>query len=204
MNYSELQTNIASWLNRQDLSAVIPTFISLAEADFNRSLRTRDMLCRATATLDTQFTALPSDFLEAKNVQLNVNPVRPLEYVTLEYADFLRSGNFITAGKPLYFTIHNGALETVPIPDSDYEIEFTYYKKITPLSDSNTSNWLLSSHPDIYLYGSLMQSAPYLKDDERMGVWGSLYRQMIADANNASDNAEASGGVMKMRTKPWA
>ena len=61
--YAELQSAVGDFLNRQDLTTVIPTFIALAEADLNRSIRHRSMLTRSTATIDSQFTALPTDFL---------------------------------------------------------------------------------------------------------------------------------------------
>ena len=200
MIYSELKSSIADFLNRQDLTSAIPTFIKLCEADLNRSIRHRSMLCRATATLETQYTALPADFLEAKNIQLNSSPMVSLQYVTMEQADLLRAGQYGTAGQPKFYTIIGDTIEVVPTPSVEYTIELTYYKKLPTLSDSSTSNWLLSSHPDVYLYGSLMQSAPYLKDDERVGVWGSLYRQFVSDVNISSDKSEISGSRLVMRS----
>jgi hypothetical protein len=197
--YSELKSSIADFLNRQDLTSVIPTFIQLCEADLNRTVRHKSMLTRATATLDTHFTALPADFLEAKNIQLNTEPVTSLQYVTMEHADLLRQ-KYTTTGVPKYYALVGDTIEVVPLPAEDYTIELTYYKKIPSLSDSSTSNWLLSSHPDVYLYGSLMQAAPYLKDDERIAVWGPLYRQFISDLNFASDKAEVSGARLVMRS----
>jgi hypothetical protein len=202
MIYSELKSSIADFLNRQDLTSVIPTFILLCEADLNRTVRHKSMLCRATAVLDTHFTALPSDFLEAKNIQLNTTPVKSLEYMTMEHADEYRATHS-TTGVPNYYTFVGETLEVVPEPADSYTIELVYYKKISALSDSSTSNWLLASHPDVYLYGALMQAAPYLKDDERIPVWGQLYKAFIGDLNSASDKSEYSGSSLKMRTK-WA
>jgi len=197
MNYTELKTAIGDFLNRRDLTSVIPTFIQLAEADLNRTVRHRSMLARATASLDTHFTSLPSDFVEAKNIQLNTEPVTSLRYVTMEQADVLRTQ---TSGQPAYYTLVGETLEVVPPPDTDYTVELVYYKKLPSLSDSNLSNWLLASHPDVYLYGALMQSAPYLKNDERVAMWGSLYRQFVSDLNVSSDKAEVSGASLRMRT----
>ena len=199
--YSELQSAVGDFLNRQDLTTVIPTFIALAEADFNRSIRHRSMLTRATATIDAQFTALPTDFLEAKNIQLNSTPITVLRYVTMEHADLVRQAD--PTGQPRYYTIVGDTLECVPVADASYTAELTYYKKIAALANDNTSNWLLSYHPDVYLYGTLMQSAPYLKDDQRIPVWGSLYRQYLADVNASSDKAEFSGGALFMRPRTW-
>jgi hypothetical protein len=199
--YSELQSAVGDFLNRQDLTTVIPTFIALAEADLNRSIRHRSMLTRSTATIDDQFTALPADFLEAKNIQLNSEPITVLRYVTMEHADLIRQRN--PTGQPCYYTIVGDTLECVPVADTSYTAELTYYKKITALANDATSNWLLSYHPDVYLYGTLMQSAPYLKDDQRIPVWGSLYRQYLADVNASSDKAEFSGGALFMRPRTW-
>lgn len=199
-SYSTLQTAIANELNREDLTSVIPTWISLAEATFNRLVRHRKMLCRATAALDTQYTALPSDFLEAKNIQLNTSPVTSLEFVTLEYADKLRSS--YSTGAPKYYTVIGDTIEVVPNPGSEYTIELTYYKKVTALSSTATSNWLLAHSPDLYFYASLQHSAPYLKDDPRLDIWSAITTNLIEQINQESAKAEHSGATLKVRTSP--
>ena len=197
--YSELQSAIADELNRQDLTSVIPTWISLAEAQFNRVVRHRKMLCRATATLDTQFTALPSDFLEAKNIQLNTNPVKSLEFVTVEYADKLRN-YYNESGTPQWYTILGDSIEVVPTPSSDQTIELVYYKRIPSLS-SYGSNWLLSAHPDLYFYASLQHSAPYLKDDPRLETWSTITSALTEAVNLESQKAEFSGATLRIRSE---
>ena len=142
MNYTTLKSSIADFLNRQDLTAVIPTFIALCEADLNRTVRHRSMLTRATATLDTQFTKLPLDYLEAKNVQLNTTPVTSLKYVTMEQADLLRQ-TYRTAGVPKYYTLVGDTIEVVPEPADEYTIELVYYKSIPSLSRRSLLNPLI-------------------------------------------------------------
>ena len=203
MTYAELKSAIADFLNRQDLTSVIPTFIQLAEASINRTVRHRRMLSRATATLTTQFTDLPDDFLEAKNIQLNSNPVTPLSFVTLEHADLLRSGMYQTEGKPKYYTLVADTIEVVPVPDTEYTIELTYYARITPLSDAVTSNWLLDNSPDAYLYGALVHSAPYLKDDSRIPVWVGLFEKSLSDLKAETERSEFSGSSLVQRTQGW-
>ena len=153
------------------------------------------MLCRATATLDTQFTALPTDFLEAKDIQLNSSPVTSLEFVTIEYADQLRQS--YATGTPVYYTILGDTIEVVPTPSSDETIELTYYKKIPSLSAG--ANWLFVGHPDLYFYGSLQHSAPYLKDDSRLQIWSTITTNLIDQINLESDRAEHSGATLKVR-----
>jgi len=190
--FAGLKTTIADYLNRDDLTSVIPGFITIAEAKFNRKLRTRQMVKRATATLDTAFFAFPSDFLQAKEFQLNTNPITYLEFITEKQGDLLRQNSIVASGQPKYYTIVGTQLEVIATPDSSYTGELTYYGKITALSDANTSNWLLAYAPDLYLYGCLLEAAPYLKDDERLAVWSTLYTNSLGDIEVADQRASVS------------
>jgi hypothetical protein len=195
--FTGLKLEIGDWLNRADLVAVIPTFITLAEAGLNRTVRVRQMIKRATATISQDFTSLPSDMLDAKNVQTNGQNGRSLEFVTLDRADKIRRQTPI--GEPIYYTIVGGTLELVPVPSGATEVEITYYSKIPALSNTVASNWLLASSPDLYLYASLLQSAPYLRDDPRISIWGGIYSQLLADLKLANERAEYSGSPLKAR-----
>jgi len=190
--FSGLKTTIADYLNRDDLTSIIPSFITLAEAKFNRKLRTRQMVKRATATIDTQYFAFPSDWLQAKEFILNTNPITYMEYVTDKQANELRQNSIVAVGKPTYYTIVGTQIEVIATPDTGYTGELTYYGKIPALSDSNTSNWLLSYAPDLYLYGALLEASPYLKDDERLAVWGQMYISSISDIEIADQRASVS------------
>lgn len=199
--YAELQSTIADYLNRDDLVSVIPTFIKLAESKFNRKLRVRQMVTRATATIDTAFFAPPANWLENKEFQLNTNPITKLEFITESYGNELRATRYPAAGKPQYYTVVGNQLEFIPTPDSEYVGELTYYAKIPPLSDSNTSNWLLAYAPDLYLYGALVEAEPYLKNDERVGLWGELYLRVVADIEVADERASvASTPLVRARS----
>jgi len=199
-NYSTLQSTIADYLNRQDLTAQIPTFIQLAEADMNTRLRCREMIVRATTTNDDEFVRLPLDFLESINLQLT-DGQSPLRFVTLDEADIINKRQTYTA--PTFYSLMNGAIELVPPPatGADVEIEMVYYGKITALSDSNTSNWLLLKAPDVYLYGALVHAAPFLMDDQRISVFGSFYSQRIEALNDESQKSLHSGSPLVARTR---
>lgn len=199
-NYSTLQSTIADYLNRQDLTAQIPTFIQLAEADMNTRLRCREMIVRATTTNDDEYVRLPLDFLESINLQLT-DGQSPLRFVTLDEADIINKRQTYTA--PTFYSLMNGAIELVPPPATgvDVEIEMVYYGKITALSDSNTSNWLLLKAPDVYLYGALVHAAPFLMDDQRISVFGSFYSQRIEALNDESQKSLHSGSPLVARTR---
>lgn len=190
--FAGLKTTIADYLNRDDLTSIIPSFITLAEAKFNRKLRTRQMVKRANGQIETAFFSYPADWLQAKEFQLNTSPIVRLEFVTEAYGDKLKAERYVSTGQPAYYTITGTQLEFIPTPDSTYSAELTYYAKIPALSDENTSNWLLSYAPDLYLYGALLEAAPYLKDDERLGVWGQMYNGSITDIEVADQRASVS------------
>lgn len=201
--YAELKTSIGDWLNRSDLTSVIPDFISLAEAQIERTLRARQMIVRANASFDAQYGAVPSDFLEAKSLKLtSTNPQTPLSFMSIDALD-AEMTKYTASGKPKFFGVVGGQLRIVPTPDSTYTTELTYYAKLSKLSTSNTSNWLLASSPDIYLYGSLLQAAPYLQDDARIQTWATLYERALNDLQTADDRGASSGGALLTRAKTF-
>ena len=201
--YAELKTSIGDWLNRSDLSATIPDFISLAEAQIERTLRTRQMIVRANASFDSEYGTVPADFLETKSLKLtSTNPIKPLEFLTMDDMDQARS-QYTASGKPRFFTVVGNQFRIAPTPDSTYTAELIYFAKLTKLSNSVTSNWLLASSPDIYLYGALLQAAPYLQDDARIQTWATLYERALNDLQTADDRGASSGGTLLTRAKTF-
>ena len=198
--YAELQSAVADWLNRTDLTSAITNFISLAEAEFQRTIRHRKMITRSDATIDSEYSATPGDWYQSVSLILKTDPVHPLEYVTNEAMNDLKATSS-AVGKPNYYTHVGTEIQVYPAPDgTGYTGEVVYYAKIPPLTDSNTSNWLLDLAPDIYLYGTLVQSAPYLRDDERTGVWASLYKQGIEELI-VSDQRTRGQTSVRMKTR---
>jgi hypothetical protein len=191
--FAALQASIAGWLNRDDLTAVIPDFIALAEADMNSRLRLRSMLTRATATLDEAYETLPTDFLGMYRVVVNDDQIR------FAPTDLLAQYALDWAGEaPMYYAITGSQLQLVPAPTAlaTATIEMTYYARPAALSASNASNAILAASPGIYLYGSLVQASPYLGDDARVQTWGQLYAQACDVLQAADDLAEFPGPLV--------
>lgn len=200
--YSELKTAIADWLNRDDLTSTIPNFIALAEAQMNRTIRHRKMVTRSAATLDTPYFAVPSDWQANIRFMLTTNPVTPLVYVTPE--QMIEDQQIYAAnGQPMFFTMVGQQFEVLPVPDGSYPAELLYYAKIPSLSDAEPTNWLLIESPDIYLYGALVQSAPYLKEDERIGTWASLYQKLHDDMLMADERARIGSSKLVPRIRTF-
>ena len=201
--YAELKSSITDFLNRDDLDTVAPDFITLAEADLSRKVRHWRMEGRATAEIDTQYSAIPADFLEVITFHVTSGNLRPLELISQAEMMQRRYENLDTSGKPAYYALTAGEIEVYPTPDGTYTTELYYYKRISALSDSNTSNWLLEYFPDAYLYGSLVHSAPYLKDDARLQLWAALYEQAIASINRESEATKFGGSGRRMKIKAY-
>lgn len=195
--YSELKTAVANFLNRDDLTSVIADFVTLAEAQIQRDLRHWRMEARTTATASSQYTALPSDFLEPIRLHLQGKD-KALEPMSVNEMQDRRYDDDDTAGVPTHYALTAGQIELWPTPGDSYTLEIYYRADLAVLSDSNTSNWLLSEAPDVYLYGTLVQSAPYLVDDARLLVWKGLYADAIAKMQASSDRAKF-GSNLKLR-----
>lgn len=199
--YAELQTAIADFLNRDDLTSVVPTFIALAEADISRRLRHWQMEARDTLSFSGQFTSIPADWVETIRLYATGDGTFPIEMISRAEMLERRSQARDVAGKPTFYTMSAGQFEVFPTPSDTYSADLLYYSKIPALSVSNTSNWLLSEAPDVYLYGALIHSAPYLQDDARLAVWASLYQSSLDALGMASDAAKYSGSGLRMRIK---
>ena len=202
--YAELQTATANWLDRTDLTARIPEFIELSEANFNRVIRQPDMVTKNDSfSLTSRYNTLPSDTLEIVRIVLDLTPVIVLEYMTPEEISERRVSMSAT-GKPYYFTVIGGStnqLEVVPSPDSTYTSSIVYYTRIAALSDSATSNWLLAAHPDIYLFGTLVEAEPYLKNDERMPMWTSRLDKALTALRLQGERELHTGSSLRMRSR---
>lgn len=194
--YSELKLEIADHLDRDDLTTKIDTFIDLAEARHRRDIRIREMITRSAITIDARYEDFPTGLLEVITFRLLTDPVTKLSYVTPEQMGDYRKED---SGKPELFTIHS-QFEFNKVPDASYSGEILFHKALTALSDSNTTNALLTRAPDAYLYGALVASAPYLLNDERIETWASLYKSAV-DGLAIARRQERSSGVLISRVR---
>lgn len=195
--YSELQAEVAAFLNRDDLTAQIPSFIRLAEASMNRKVRHWRMEKRVSATVTGQYADLPVDWLET--IRYHVPGVRRLKLLSQAEMMDKREIHADAAGAPCFYAHTTGEIEHYPTPNEDVTTELVYYASLDSLSDDTTSNWLLTTSPDAYLYGALLHSAPFLLEDERIGIWGGLYKDALTGLNAASNQARTSGSGLARR-----
>jgi hypothetical protein len=194
-SYDGLKASIADFLNRTDLAAVIPDFIRLAEAQMTRRFAGRQrqglpvprrLIQRADAEIDqgTEYIAAPSDFHGPIDFVLQSEPEIVLDYLDAANLQQQKQADRVR-GAPRWYAIVGGELQLYPAADRNYTGEMTYIARVPALSVANPSNWILTDYPDAYLYGALVQSAPYLKDDARTTTWGALFTAALDDICNA-------------------
>jgi len=195
-NYTDLQSTIADYLARTDLTTQIPLFIQLAENRLRRDLRIRPML-KVVTTLTTASdptVSLPSDFLEMRDMHIESSPIQTLVYQNP--SNFYRNTKASTAdsGAPKFYTVMGSEFQFAPIPDSAYTLKMVYYASPSYLSSTVTSNVFISNCPDLLLYASLGEAEPYLMNDARVATWAQLYDRglnSLTVSDSAGENPSA-------------
>lgn len=119
---------------------------------------------------------LPSGFVGFRSFYLDLDPRGYLDYMTPLQLDQVWGAS--STGQPEAFSVVSDSLAFGPRPDTTYYLKTLYYKKFAGLSASQATNWLLTNAPGVYLYGSLLESAPFIggdQDQKRLPMWHGLY-----------------------------
>jgi hypothetical protein len=191
-SYTTLQTAAVEYLAREEdatLVARVPTFIQLCEAKLNRMLFVTQMEQRSTASVnlssdEPEFVSLPTDFQTMRSLRLSSVTGKPrLAFMSATQMEDYRFATDNVTGQPVYFSVVGNELELAPTPNEAFELEMIYRKNIPALAD-NSTNWLLDLAPDLYLYGTLLEAAPYTKNDARIAVWAAGFSSAL-DALNS-------------------
>lgn len=197
--YDDLRVAIGDWLNRADLAAVIPTFISIAESYFDKNLRAREMWETVEITATDGAAPLPLDMAELITVRSLTRSGEPLEYLSpRETIAFDANQRQRLTNK---YTIAGANLRLVSRLEGTEQIQVDYYARIPRLGAAQPSNWLLQRAPEMYLYGALVQAAPYLKDDARIQTWADLLQRSMDDLRVDDERAEFSGSTLRVQSR---
>lgn len=197
-NYGELKASIADFLNRNDLTAQIPDFIRLFESRANDRVRVRQGLLRTTLVLTGQFTAAPEGLEEIESCWIP-SPHKKIGVITTLQAAVERERTANATGPLESVSVVGNEIEAFPTPSADTTLSLVYFQTVPPLAADEDSNWLLDKYPDLYLYGSLIASAPFLKDDDRLQMWTALHDTRLEEANIAGMRAKLGGGTIRVR-----
>tara|TARA_X000001382_G_scaffold115983_1_gene94999 strand:- start:32 stop:631 length:600 start_codon:yes stop_codon:yes gene_type:complete len=188
-NYGDLKTSIANWLNRTDLTNEIPDFIELAENRIFHEVRVPTNEKTIVLTLSSDgYATLPSDFLEVKDIFFNYEPLDRVSLTKLyEYTD--------RSGKPTCFARETYRLKFFPTPtvSSSDEMRMIYYYDVGRLNNTATTNVMLSTAPQLYLYGSLVEASNFLGSDGSR--WENGYQQAFARLIKHARDSEFAGAT---------
>jgi hypothetical protein len=185
--YTDLRAAIARVLQRADLVAAIPDLIAVAESQMSQRLdaRLQDTVSTLSTVSGTETVALPVDLLSVRSLTVtSSNPVIALDYVTpeklrIDYA-------YRTSGMPMVYALAGSNVYLAPTPDAVYTLTIVYKARVPALSDSVTTNYVLTNYPDVYLYGALANAGPYIEDNARVTQWKQAF-QMAIEGVNAVD-----------------
>ena len=201
--FTALKASIADFLNRDDLTAVIPDFITLAESQINRDVRHWKMESRSSGQQSggDEYMQIPADWVETIRLHLTGTGTSAVNLISRDAMADKRERNEDTSGTVMYYTHADGQFQLYPTPSAETNFELLYIQKLTALSGSNADNWLLLEAPDVYLYGALIHSAPYLAEDERVAIWAQMYSAAVARLNEASESARYSGSGLRLKIR---
>lgn len=193
-SYSELNTEVALWMGRSDLTSRIPVGIRLCEAKINRKLRTLDMETKNAAfSITGEFVPVPIDFGTVKTFYITSTSARS----ALEFMGDDQMTNLFTSGtgQPKYYNISGGNFRFAKIPDTTYTATLLYTVKVPNLTSTASSNWLLEKHPDAYLYGTLAEMCALAKDGDASKAYRDAMYAVLEEIKEASKHDSTGGGM---------
>lgn len=212
-NYATLVSAIADWMQRPSdatITAIAPDCITLLESRLNYGfgepgeplssppLRVEDMMTRATATLSGEYLAVPSDFLEIRGpMKANGSPESKIEYITPD--QFAATAPSQSTGTPKVFTIAGGSFRFGPAPSAG-TAELWYYAKIPALTASNTTNWLLTKAPNVYLFGCLVEAYLYVDDQAKAQQFYSVFSGAVRALQSQDRRRKYGSSPLIIRT----
>lgn len=178
--YNELKQNITDFGKRPDALSKYDLFVDLAERDIFESLRIQEMDARATASTSTsdRFLALPSGFISMRRLQITIDSVLyDMDQKNIKDMRIIDSANV-----PTEFSV-TSQIEFNRTSDQVYTVEMQYFKELTGLSSSNTTNDILTKYPMVYLSGCMKHFYRWAKNYEELNYWEGLFHDSIARAN---------------------
>lgn len=202
-NFSSLKNAIEDHMNRSDIDdeGVSAMVIDLAEARLNRVVEHPSRITRDDSfTVNSQYETVPTDFWAVKRFSLNTAVLQDLEYITPE--EMAQKRQVINAsGRPIYYSVVGGNFEFLPTPGSTYT-GLLVYKQVIPDLATNTTNWLCSAHPDVYLFACMAEAEAWVQNDDRVLFWEARLNRALQELN-ISGQRQAHGNTPVARAKPF-
>ena len=197
--YAQLQASVANWAHRSDLDALIPDFVTLAESRISRDLRLRKQITSTTltTTAGAPGLAMPVDWLEFKTLSIGSDGIqRQLAYAPIRHMD--AKYNNTPHGVPEVYTIEGDNVLFAPTPGSAYEVDVVYYARFPSLITAGT-NWLMTNHPNIYLFAVLVELYHYTQNPEQIQAYTARYFAELKQLQDQDVRATHSGSALRIK-----
>lgn len=196
MTFTTLQQDVRRYLERGSTYASdpvvfeqIPRLINLAERRIARELKVQGFINVVTGTLQSGVAVYPKPDRWRDTVSINIGTgaqnntrkvlfSRAYEYLLSYWPDRTATD------EPIFYSEYDYTHWLIaPTPDADYPFEVLYYELPPLLDDTVQTNWLTDYAPQLLLYGTLLEATPFLKNDERIPVWQTMYDRAAAMLN---------------------
>ena len=196
MTFATLKEDVQRYLERGATLASdpivyeqIPRLINLAERRIARELKVQGFINVVTTTLNQGQSVYdkPDRWRDTISINIGTGATSSTRKVlfTRDY-EYLRSywPDESQTSEPIFYSDYDyNHWLIAPTPDDAYPIEILYYELPPLLDDSTQTNWLTEYAPQLLLYGTLLEATPFLKNDERIGVWQQMYDRSAAMLN---------------------
>lgn len=201
MNYTDVTSLALSYADRNDSDLVskMDSFLRIVEARANRFLKTQEMALRYTIPMVTgqnRYT-LPSDYTGMREISIYSNAT-PATRTTLQYLS-PEQMNSVQTGSRVYYTITAGKLVVAPSQETGCTVEIVYYRRLTPLSSTVTTNWVSDSSPDVYVFGLLVEISSFVKDPNAKQLWDERFKEALSAIQDDDFSNRWAGSAMRVR-----
>lgn len=190
-NYGTLKQAVMDWLARADIAPYVDQLVQFAEVEIynDPELRLRQMETHFEGFVDCEGRmALPTRYLELKHAYLDRSPRVFLERAEPEFifetygtrfAGRIQdeSGFAYAEGVPKYIAREGDTFIFGPYPVEPMTVKGIYLQRFREFENETDTNWILTNHPDLFLYGTLRQAEPFIKNDSRLMMWDKMYQQ---------------------------
>jgi hypothetical protein len=192
MTYDSLLVDVRRYLERgftQESDQIVydqlPRLITMGERRIARELKIEGFIRAVTTPLSVGVNVYmkPDRWRDTVSMTVDGTPifVRSYEYIKNYWPDPAETGS------PAYYADYDYQHWIIaPTPDTAQTLEILFYEQVRFLGDDFQTNWLTEYAPDVLLYATLLEATPFLKNDERVQVWQTIYDR-AAQALNGED-----------------
>lgn len=194
MNYTELQTNVQSFMGGRD---DVPSYVyTLANADINRDFRLLEMQSETTLSASGESVSLPADFLELESIYIESGGTRwQLRPVT----EGSQAVMWDSSGPPVLYAVHDGEVTLMPVPDGTYTLTVRYYAELSDPTGTD-ENAVMAKYPALYFYGAATHAAVWAGDAERAQTANAAYTAAVQQVKLSDKRRRMAGGPLVSRS----